>query len=145
MPCSDTEWYHCVHSRCYKTCPQFSRAIFTGWEEYKRPHGGPHFHGLKPHYCSTAYSLFASTPPPPPPPLRLILPFSSRLLPKSFFSNVVPLGRFRFEDENEYEYEIFARVLNKKDTPESFILLFSPTKLTRSFILPLPIAKWLNF
>ena len=35
----------------------------------------------------------------------------------------------RFEDGNEYEYEIklkvFARVLKKTGTPESFIFLFS--------------------
>ena len=48
----------------------------------------------------------------------------------------------RFEDENEYEYEIklkvFARV-SKKDTPESFIFLsfffFHQKKLIRLFIL----------
>ena len=37
------------------------------------------------------------------------------------------LDSFRFKDENEYEYEIKLKVLMlilKKDTPETFILLF---------------------
>ena len=40
---------------------------------------------------------------------------------------------FRFGDENDYEYEIWLKVLFayslKIDTPESFIVLFSPQKL----------------
>ena len=48
------------------------------------------------------------------------------------------LDSFRFKDENEYEYEIKLKVLMlilKKDTPETFILLFSPNKSVRLFIL----------
>ena len=43
------------------------------------------------------------------------------------------LETFRFEDENHYEYEIwfkvFSRIVKKMDTPEIFIVLFSPEKL----------------
>ena len=45
---------------------------------------------------------------------------------------------FRFEDVNQHEYQIklnvFVRVL-RKDTQESFILLVSPKKLVRLFVL----------
>ena len=43
------------------------------------------------------------------------------------------LDSFRFKDENEYEYEIKLKVLMlilKKDTPETFILLFLTKKVS---------------
>ena len=48
------------------------------------------------------------------------------------------LENFRFEDENEYEYETSLKVLrvfSKKHTSESFILLFSSKTLVRLFIV----------
>ena len=45
---------------------------------------------------------------------------------------VSTIETFRFGDENVYEYEIWLKVLFahslKIDTPESFIVLFSPEK-----------------
>lgn len=44
------------------------------------------------------------------------------------------LVSFRFEDENEYEYEIYLKVLTrilKKDTSERFILVFFTKKVSR--------------
>ena len=45
---------------------------------------------------------------------------------------VSTIESFRFGDENVYEYEIWLKVLFahslKIDTPESFIVLFSPEK-----------------
>ena len=55
----------------------------------------------------------------------------------SFFMVILgglKIESFRFEDESEYKNEIllkvFERVLQKKDTPESFILLFFATKVS---------------
>ena len=53
------------------------------------------------------------------------------------------LESFRFEDKNEYRYDItlkvFARVVKKRDSPESFIkfflFFFVTKKLVRLFIL----------
>ena len=62
------------------------------------------------------------------------------------------LESFRFENENEYEYEIELKVFcacsQKIDTRESFILLHSPKKLERLFILkevkPSPNSKMIK-
>ena len=62
------------------------------------------------------------------------------------------LETFRFEDENHYEYEIwfevFSRIVKKMDTPEIFIVLFSPEKLALLSLLkevePSPDCKMLK-
>ena len=55
------------------------------------------------------------------------------------------LDSFRFEDENEYEYETLVL---KKETLESLLLFFSPKKLVRLFIVkevkPFPDSKMIN-
>ena len=66
------------------------------------------------------------------------------------------LESFRFEDKNEYRYDItlrvFARVVKKRDSRESFIkffLFFVTKKLVRLFILkgvkPSPDSKMIKF
>ena len=73
----------------------------------------------------------------------------------SFVTPKQQLESFRFEEDNEYEYEIklklFARVLKKKDTRKAsfYFFFFSPKKLVRLFILkkfkPSPDSKMIKF
>ena len=69
--------------------------------------------------------------------------------------STVSLESFRFEDKNEYRYDItlkvFARVVKKKETPRkaSFSFFFVTKKLVRLFILkgvkPSPDSKMIKF
>ena len=57
---------------------------------------------------------------------------------------------FRFDDENDHEYEIsfkvFSRIVKKYTPRNSSLYLFLPDKLTLLTLLtglkPVPIAKW---
>ena len=69
--------------------------------------------------------------------------------------STVSLESFRFEDKNEYRYDItlkvFARVVKKKETPRkaSFSFFLVTKKLVRLFILkgvkPSPDSKMIKF
>ena len=49
------------------------------------------------------------------------------------------IDSFRFEDENDYEYEIqlkvFSRIVEKYSTRKASLYNFSPEKLVRLFLL----------